>query len=407
MTPFPYPQPQPLPRPAACCLPVTRIPFQSESKAVADAPYLVKNARNLQPDWISEELWIPRRPFAPHGGSEPAHGSSSQPQESAFWVAPGGEGGGGKGCGAGEPSGGGTLPPEPPVMGTLGHAALSPSGDRHPLAKALILRRNPLYSLLSHPPQEMDFSRPREQGSARGAGLAPVDVSSAAYPLLSHKSGILLPTPPLPSDQDPKNHHFLSACESLINSRQKGLIRKLFGKWKGRGRDGRWPQPVPLGGFAPRRHLPEPRAGPRLGVLKSAPATLPTPSGCRQSSPVDGYLSPCEDSAMKISVYIETFLLLLLFDHCPLAVPNPRHAGKHSRGILTRVSLEGTVGSVIGKGMCNMCCSPDPSAATGSSPPFLPRRPRSSLHPPKHCTLTLTQKSSTFGPHNTEKTSGF
>lgn len=233
------------------------------------------------------------------------------------------------------------------------------------------------------PPQEMDFSRPREQGSARGAGLAPVDVSSAVYPLLSHKSGILLPTPPLPSDQDPKNHHFLSACESLINSRQKGLIRKLFGKWKGRGRDGRWPQPVPLGGFAPRRHLPEPRAGPCLGVLKSAPATLPTPSGCRQSSPVDGYLSPCKDSAMKISVYIETFFLLLLFDHCPLAVPNPRHAGKHSRGILTRVSLEGTVGSVIGKGMCNMCCSPDPSAATASSPPFLPRRPRSSLHPPQ------------------------
>lgn len=60
----------------------------------------------------------------------------------------------------------------------------------------------------------------------------------------------------------PKNHHFLLACESLINSRQKALIRKLFGKWRGRGRDRcSPPRPVALGGFAPRRPLPAPWDG--------------------------------------------------------------------------------------------------------------------------------------------------
>lgn len=39
-------------------LPVKQILFQSESKAVTDALDLVKNARNLQPDWISEEPGI-------------------------------------------------------------------------------------------------------------------------------------------------------------------------------------------------------------------------------------------------------------------------------------------------------------------------------------------------------------
>lgn len=40
-------------------------------------------------------------------------------------------------------------------------------------------------------------------------------------------------TPPLPLDQDPQNHRFLLVCETLIHSRQKGLLRKLFGKLKG------------------------------------------------------------------------------------------------------------------------------------------------------------------------------
>lgn len=78
-------------------------------------------------------------------------------------------------------------------------------------------------------------------------------------------------------------------------------------------------------------------------------------------------LSLCKDSGMKISVYIEAHIFFL-FDHCPLAVPSPRHAGKYSRGIIT--SVEGTTVSLIGKGMCNS--SLDPSAATGPSSPSLP-----------------------------------
>lgn len=98
----------------------------------------------------------------------------------------------------------------------------------------------------------------------------------------------------------PKNHHFLLACESLINSRQKGLIRKLFGKWRGRGRDRCSPPgPVALGGFAPRRHLPAPQdgslpRGPRV-CFGHGPRPEPSPgglseSGCKQSSPADGFV---------------------------------------------------------------------------------------------------------------------
>ena len=43
----------------------------------------------------------------------------------------------------------------------------------------------------------------------------------------------------LPIRAGPKNHHFLWACESLIHSRQKAPMRKLFGKLKGSGRNGR------------------------------------------------------------------------------------------------------------------------------------------------------------------------
>lgn len=70
---------------------------------------------------------------------------------------------------------------------------------------------------------------------ARGAGLCQgsgADVSSAE----PQKGNIAADSTPS-IRAGPKNHHFLLACESLINSRQKGLIRKLFGKWKGRGRD--------------------------------------------------------------------------------------------------------------------------------------------------------------------------
>lgn len=62
---------------------------------------------------------------------------------------------------------------------------------------------------------------------------------------------------------------------------------------------------------------------PSLGVLKSAPATAPSPCGCRQSSPgMDLFL--CEDLGMKISAYIEDYIFYLI------AVPGSRHAGEHS-----------------------------------------------------------------------------
>lgn len=133
--------------------------------------------------------------------------------------------------------------------------------------------------------QKMDFSRPREQGCARGAGLAPVDVSSAVYPLLSHKSGILLPTPPLPSDQDPKNHHFLLACELLINSRQKGLIRKLFGKWKGRGRDGELATAGASGWFYPSASPPRAAGGSLPWAPQICSSHAPNPVWLQDGSP--------------------------------------------------------------------------------------------------------------------------
>lgn len=93
---------------------------------------------------------------------------------------------------------------EPPVMGTLGTQLCHPAGAETPLPDHSCWGGSLLTLCFPKTPPKMDFSWPSEQGSAKGAGLAPVDVSSAVYPLLSHKRGILLPTPPLPSDQDPK-----------------------------------------------------------------------------------------------------------------------------------------------------------------------------------------------------------
>lgn len=104
---------------AACHLPVKRITFQSESKAGTDALYLVKNARNLQPDWISQELGFPRRPNRVHGTR------------------------------------GQTLPPpgardKAPAMGTRALPRdTKPPRDRRPLRTALLQGEEPPSSLLS------------------------------------------------------------------------------------------------------------------------------------------------------------------------------------------------------------------------------------------------------------------
>lgn len=78
--------------------------------------------------------------------------------------------------------------------------------------------------------------------TARRKAWCPLETSFLWFYLpLSYKRRTLRPTPSLPLMQGPttrerKIHHFLWLCELLINSRQKGLIRKLFRKLKGRGR---------------------------------------------------------------------------------------------------------------------------------------------------------------------------
>lgn len=189
----------------------------------------------------------------------------------------------------------------------------------------------------------MDFSRPREQGCARGAGLAPVDVSSAVYPLLSHKSGILLPTPPLPSDQDPKNHHFLLACESLINSRQKGLIRKLFGKWKGRGRDGELATAGASGWFYPSASPPRAVGASLPWAPQICSSHGPNPVWLQDGSPS---LSLCKDLGMKISVHIEAHIYFY-FITVPWLFQEIFLQDSHGASLEgTRVSLIGTVPSL-------------------------------------------------------------
>lgn len=133
---------------------------------------------------------------------------------------------------------------------------------------------------------------------ARGARLCQgsgADVSSAE----PQKGNIAADSTPS-IRAGPKNHHFLLACESLINSRQKGLIRKLFGKWKGRGRDATagasgWLCPS---ASPPRAVGWSPPWGPQIC---SSP-----PWGCRQSSPVDGFIY-MQRFGGKISVYMEFF----------------------------------------------------------------------------------------------------
>lgn len=115
-----------------------------------------------------------------------------------------------------------------------------------------------------------------------------------------------------------------------------------MGNGKEGGGMGNSPQPVPLGGFTPRHHLPEPRAGPCLGLPKSAPATLPTLSGCRMDLP----LSLCKDLGMKISVHIEAHIYFY-FITVPWLFQEIFLQDSHGASLEgTRVSLIGTVPSL-------------------------------------------------------------
>lgn len=106
-------------------------------------------------------------------------------------------------------------PRRPPGPGTrhqpwghgLCHGTRSPHGTDAP-SEPPFSREKSLLHLCFHNSQKkkkkgfyLDSRRcavPREQSRC------PPAVSSAVYPLLSYKRGILTPTPPLPLDQDPK-----------------------------------------------------------------------------------------------------------------------------------------------------------------------------------------------------------
>lgn len=171
----------------------------------------------------------------------------------------------------------------------------------------------------------------------------------------------------------PKNHHFLLACESLINSRQKGLIRKLFGKWEGRGRDRRSPRRlVALHGFAPRCHLPAPRdaslpRGPRV-CSNHGPHPEPSPGALRvwlqPKSTIGGIcLGSDENPCVRLSVYV--FLgspsmgcarAAALKEICPISW-YPR---------LRALSAGSSAGASLGRLL------PMPDPATGRSQPVTP-----------------------------------
>lgn len=57
------------------------------------------------------------------------------------------------------------------------------------------------------------------------AQLQKKDLETSSFPSISTQS----------KKEKEKTHHFLLLCESLIYSRQKSLIRKLFRKLKGKG----------------------------------------------------------------------------------------------------------------------------------------------------------------------------
>lgn len=183
---------------------------------MTDALFLVKNARNLQPDWISEELGIPRRPDPFHGTggqsllSPTAPSPKDQPLGCVRIPRRGGGGGGGRGHGAREPSGGVNLPPEGQAIGD-GDPALPP-GTHSPMTRRWERPLSPNRPCWERSLLPLCFPNSQKRGYLGSGRCAlprerswhPADVSSGVYPLLSYKRGILTPAPPLPSDQDPK-----------------------------------------------------------------------------------------------------------------------------------------------------------------------------------------------------------
>lgn len=111
----------------------------------------------------------------------------------------------------------------------------------------------------------------------------------------------------LPIRAGPKSHHFLWACESLICSRQKAPMRKLFGKLKGSGRSGQplqlcchlcvlWAHPGPQ--RAAHRHGCSPGPGAVIPQAQKTACCLcwgdaGCPAALDPSVPMWGQQSPC------------------------------------------------------------------------------------------------------------------
>lgn len=232
------------------CLPLLgKTPvFESGSKAVTDAVFGEK-CQESAVRLGSRRAGDPSeaRLFHGTGGQSLLHTAAPSPEDQPLvctWIpGRGRRGGEGRGHGARNPSRGANLLLEGRAIGDRYTQTYHLAAGEMTLASFLCLLPPPpsSASLLSAPLAPQQESVGSGMCSAKRAKLASRTISSK----LQKGNTDANSTPSI--SPGPKPRHFLLACKALINSRQKVLVRELFGKCKGRGRDGCWPpRPVAL-----------------------------------------------------------------------------------------------------------------------------------------------------------------